>query len=88
LKERRLKLKHRPFTFLETSSIPFLPGTQHQAVRYKPPNSYIVMSTKLTHPRLEQLNNPMWHNPMNSKQAKHQRPQLICYRAMKKKMIH
>ena len=25
---------------------------------------------------------------MNPKQTKHQRSQLICYRAMKKKMIH
>ena len=29
----------------------------------------------------------MLHDPMNSKQAKHQRPQLISYKAMKKKMI-
>ena len=54
----------------------------------KSPKAYIAMTPKLTLPRLKQLNYLMRHNPMNSKQTKHQRPQLKCYGAMKKKMIH
>ena len=34
------------------------------------------MFPELTLPRLKQLNNVMWHNPLNSKQTKHQWPQL------------
>ena len=52
------------------------------------PKAYIAMTPKLTLLRLKQLNYLMRHNPVNSKQAKHQRPQLKCYGAMKKKMIH
>ena len=51
-------------------------------------NADIAMMSKLTLPRLKQLNYLMWYNPVNSKQTKHQRPQLKCYGAMKKKMIH
>ena len=54
----------------------------------KSPKAYIAMTPKLTLPRLKQLNYLMKHNPVNSKQTKHQRPQLKCYGAMKKKMIH
>ena len=55
---------------------------------HKSPKAYIAMMPKLALPRLKQLNYLMWHNPMNSKQTKHERPQLKCYGAMKKKMIH
>ena len=37
------------------------------------------MTPKLTLPRFKQLNYLMWHNLVNSKQTKHQRPQLRCY---------
>ena len=46
------------------------------------------MSAKLTFPSLKQLNYLIWHNPVNSKQTKQQRPQLKCNGAVKKKMIH
>ena len=46
------------------------------------------MLSKLTLPRLKQLNDLVRHNPVYSKQAEHQRPQLTSYGAMKKKVIH
>ena len=57
-------------------------------MRHESPKAYIAMMPKLTLSRLKQLNYLMWHNPVNSKQTKHQRPQLKCYGAIKKKMIH
>ena len=46
------------------------------------------MPPEFTLPRLKQLNYLMRHNPMKSKQTKHQRTQLNCYGAMKQKMIN
>ena len=57
-------------------------------MRYNSPQLYISMPSKLTLPRLKQLNNLLRHNPMNSKQTKHQRPHLTSNGAMKKKMIN
>ena len=52
-------------------------GTTH-----KPPNNYIAQ------PLSKQFNDPLRHSPMDTKQAKHHYPQLISYRAMKKKVIY
>ena len=52
-------------------------GTTH-----KPPNNYIAQ------PLNKQFNDPLRHSPMDTKQAKHHYPQLISYRAMKKKVIY
>jgi len=84
MKEERLNLKNRMFTSLKASNIRFPPYTPHYAMQHKPPQSYIALSAKPA---------PLWfkhlkHNPMDSKQAKHHCLQLICYRAMKKDMIH
>ena len=57
-------------------------------MRHESLKVHLAMVPKLTLPRLKQLNYLMWHNPVNSKQTKHQKPQLKCYGAMKKKMIH
>ena len=57
-------------------------------MQHKSPKIYITMPPELTLPRLKQLNYLMRHNPMKSKQTKHQRPYLKCYGAMKQKLIH
>ena len=57
-------------------------------MRHKSPKNNIAMSPEITLPKLKQLNYLKRHNPMESKQTKHQRPQLISYWAMKQKMIH
>ena len=57
-------------------------------MQHKSPKIYIAMSPKFTLPRLKQLNYLMRHNPLKSKQKKHQRPHLKSYGAMKQNMIH
>ena len=57
-------------------------------MRQKPPQNYIVMPAEISQPRSKQLKDPLRHNPMNTKQAKHHYSQLICYMTMKKKVIH
>ena len=46
------------------------------------------MLSEFNLPRLKHLKYLKWHNPMESKQTKHQRPQLKSYGAMKQKMIY
>ena len=43
---------------------------------HKSPKKNIAMSPEFTLPRLKQLNYLKRHNPMESEQTKHQRPQL------------
>ena len=50
---------------------------------HKSPKYYIAMSFEFTLLRLKHLKYLKWHNPMESKQTKHQRPQLKSYGAMK-----
>ena len=46
---------------------------------HKSPKNYITMLSEFTLPRLKHLKYLKWHNPMESKQTKHQRPQLKSY---------
>ena len=85
MQERRLNLQQGPFTSLKTSSLQIHHIKQCSTSLHKS-----ILQCRLNLP-CQVSNNSitfMWHNSVNSKQTKHQRPQLKCNGAMKKKMIH
>ena len=85
MQERRLNLQQGPFTSLKTSSLQIHHIKQCSTSLHKS-----ILQSCLNLP-CQVSNNSitfMCHNSVNSKQTKHQRPQLKCNGAMKKKMIH
>ena len=52
---------------------------------YSLPKGYISMPSKRSLPSYEQINKPLWHNPLEPKQIEHHCPQLINYRTMQER---
>ena len=73
MEEERFNFKNGTFTSLKTEH-PFLPNTPHYGMWHKSPQSYNAMQTEISLQRSKQLNDPLRHNPLNTKQAKYHCP--------------
>ena len=86
--KKRFNFNNKPFATLKASSIPFPPKIPHDAVWRSPPKCNVFVLAETTLPSYKHIKNPIWHNPMQTKQTTHHSPQLISYGIMKKKMFH